>query len=235
MKHSIRLALLLAGLLVFLVDGKSVAQVRDTDIRLELETPSSRSTHSGISTVRGWALHPTKKISTIEIYIDGVFSSEIPVGGRRGDVYNAFPNAEGSLYSGFSQTMNWKVLEPGAHILEVAAFTEDGLGYNSVEIEMCTQKFQGEFINDYDAVDLGQTSRITMWQRRMILQGVFMEGKRWNVELSWSQTDQDLKITQVTPYVQITNTQTYLCGSPQVFGLTVDDEDPSEFIFEEES
>jgi len=229
MRAVLLLAVLVSGIAFY--TNESYAEL-DTDIRLTLETPTSRSTQGGISAVRGWVFHPTKTVEAVEIYIDGVFASSVPVGGLRLDVGFAFPDVPDARFSGWGQTINWKELEAGEHILEVVAFTSDG-DFNSQEIELCTAKFDSAFIRDYDDVDLGTMDSIHVWQRRMIMTNIFMEGKYWNVEFSWDQGLQQMQISQITPSAPITNTQSYPCGSPMSFGLSVDDTDGTVLLFED--
>jgi hypothetical protein len=207
----------------------AAAQELDTDIKLQLETPYSRSTQSGISSVRGWSFHPTETVETVEIYIDGVFMSQVPVGGQRLDVSNAYPNNSDAKYSGWAQTVNFKELTPGNHVLEVVAFTADG-DYNTREIEFCSNRFDLTFNGDPDAFNLAGTERMHLWNNRMIFEGVEAEGKKWNVEFTWSVALQELQISQITPYAVVDETTSYPCGTPQSFGITTDDDSVEFFV-----
>lgn len=229
MRAVLLLAVLVSGIAFY--TNETYAEL-DTDIRLTLETPTERSTQGGISAVRGWVFHPTETIEAVEIYIDGVFVSTTPVGGLRLDVGAAFPNVSDARYSGWGQTFNWKELEVGTHILEVVAFTSDG-DFNSQEIELCTTKFASSYIGHYDDIDLETVDSIHVWQRRMIWTNIFIEGQYWNIEFSWDQGLQQMQISQITPSAPISNTETYLCGSPMSFGLSVDDTDGTVLLFED--
>jgi len=204
------------------------AQELDTDIKLQLETPYSRSTQSGISSVRGWSFHPTEKVEVVEIYIDGEFMSQVPVGGQRLDVFNAYPDTSDAKYSGWGQTVNFKELTPGNHVLEVVAFTSDG-DYNTREIEFCSNRFELTYNGDPDAINLARTERMHLWNNRMIFEGVEAEGKKWNVEFTWSVALQELQISQITPYVVVDEYTSYPCGTPQSFGISTDG-DSVEFL-----
>lgn len=206
----------------------AAAQELDTDIKLQLETPYSRSTQSGISSVRGWSFHPTEKVEVVEIYIDGEFMSQVPVGGQRLDVFNAYPDTSDAKYSGWGQTVNFKELTPGNHVLEVVAFTSDG-DYNTREIEFCSNRFELTYNGDPDAINLARTERMHLWNNRMIFEGVEAEGKKWNVEFTWSVALQELQISQITPYVVVDEYTSYPCGTPQSFGISTDG-DSVEFL-----
>ena len=174
--------------------------VRDRNIRMNLETPVSGSTLGNIGTARGWAFHPTKPVEWVEIYLDDQFISEVPVGGQRLDVYNAYPDALNSRYPGFSQTLNFKEYEEGFHRLTVYAFTLDG-NYNFQEAEFCVSKLAGtNFIKDPEDIALYEVGRIHLWSDRMVLEGIQVGPNRYNVELTWNTATQDFQISQTTPY-----------------------------------
>ena len=111
------------------------------DTRLEIEEPSfpcnnpvhdyekkfcrENTTASGISNVRGWAIHPDVEISKIELYVDGFFWGDIPYGGDRADVGTQFPDWVNSSKSGFGTTFNFGELEPGRHTITIRAYDAD--------------------------------------------------------------------------------------------------------------
>jgi hypothetical protein len=176
------------------------AQTRDENIRIFLETPVNGVTLGNIGTVRGWTLHPTKSVEVVEIYIDEQFSSEVPVGGSRLDVANAFPDVDGALYSGFSQTVNFKEYDEGYHRVAVYAYTFDGR-YNFKEAEFCVSKLANtNFIKDPNDIKLYEVRRIHLWQDRLVLEGIQVGQRSWNVELTWNTATQDFQISQTTPY-----------------------------------
>tara|TARA_R110002074_G_scaffold123683_1_gene259497 strand:- start:113418 stop:114068 length:651 start_codon:yes stop_codon:yes gene_type:complete len=180
----------------------SVAIGQDDDLRLVLEQPFYRAEIGQISEIRGWALHPTEQIDTIEIYIDNQFYSIVPVGGQRGDVYNAYPDAVSSRYSGYAQTVNFKTLPPGFHTMQVVAYTVEG-SYNAITSEFCVDGFTGEFISDSSSINLQTVARLHTDKNALILEGMEVDGYLYNVELVWNKATQGFIIEQTTPYEYI--------------------------------
>ena len=205
--------LLIAAALTFA--GQANATVEDEDIKVYIDSPQPFATYSGINTVRGWAIHPDKPMFYVEVYIDGELFSGVPVGGSRGDVANAFPEYEDSVFSGWAQTLNFKNLEEGVHELEVRAYTEDGL-YNSASTQFCSDRFTKQFISNPIEIRLTEVERLHIWNERLIMEGVRIEGRKWNMELSWNTSTQGFEITQTTPYTMIDEYTEYLCGDEPV-------------------
>jgi len=174
----------------------------DENLRIVLEQPFYRAEIGQISEIRGWALHPTEQIDVVEIYIDNEFYSIVPVGGQRGDVYNAYPDAVSSRYSGYSQTVNFKSLPQGHHTLEIVAYTVEG-SYNTVQSEFCVDKFTGEFISDSSTINLKTIDKFHTAQNALILQGVQIDEYFYNIELVWNNATQGFVIQQTTPYEYI--------------------------------
>jgi hypothetical protein len=174
----------------------------DENLRIVLEQPFYRAEIGQISEIRGWALHPTEQIDVVEIYIDEQFYSIVPVGGQRGDVYNAYPDAVSSRYSGYSQTVNFKSLPQGHHTLEIVAYTVEG-SYNTVQSEFCVDKFTGEFISDSSTINLKTIDKFHKAQNALILQGVQIDQYFYNIELVWNNATQGFVIQQTTPYEDI--------------------------------
>ena len=182
----------------------------DADLKLMIETPEAQSTNANIGTIRGWAVHPSARVTDVEIYIDDELSFTVPVGGSRGDVYNAYPDYFASRFSGWSQTVNFKNMSVGPHTVEVVAYTEFG-GYASRTVDFCVTRFTKEFISDPEEIKLWETKRFHIWHDRMVFEGVKIEGRRWNMELSWSTATQSFEITATTAYRLIDEYTEYEC------------------------
>ena len=182
------------------VCSASYAQVRDREIKINLETPITGSTVGNIGTFRGWTIHPTKPVEYVEFYLDDQFTSEVPVGGSRMDVANAFPDVPDAKYSGFSQTVNFKEYDEGYHRVTVVAYTPDG-NYNFRDAEFCVSKLANtNFIRDPDDIKLYEVRRIHLWSERLVLEGIQVGANAYNVELTWNTATQDFQISQTTPY-----------------------------------
>jgi len=209
MKNTLRHILTLT--MALLITGPAQSQdYPDPDIRLMIESPQSLTTNANIGSIRGWATHPTEQVIYVEIYLDGEYSFSVPVGGGRKDVEDAYPDYYNSRFSGWNQTVNYKNMTEGFHEAEIVAYTEFG-GYKSKFVSFCVTRFDKEFISDPEEIKLWMTERFHLWHDRMVLEGVEVEGKRWNMELSWSTATQSFEITQTTVYEYIDEYTTYEC------------------------
>lgn len=182
----------------------------DNDVRVNIESPVQLSTNANIGAIRGWAVHPDYAMTHVDIFVDGEFSFSVPIGGLRMDVEDAYPEYYESLASGWNQTVNWKNMTDGYHVVEVRAFHEFG-GYKSAYKEFCVARFSKEFISDPQEIKLWQTERFHVWSDRIVFEGLEVEGKRWNMELSWVTATQSFEITQTTVYEFIDEYTTYEC------------------------
>ena len=182
----------------------------DPDLKLMIESPGNLTTNANIGSIRGWAVHPYDRVLYVDIYIDNEFSFSVPVGGGRKDVEDAYPDYYQSRFSGWNQTVNYKNMETGFHVAEVVAYTEFG-GYASKFVEFCVTRFTKEFISDPEEIKLWMTERFHIWHDRMVFEGVEIEGRRWNMEITWSTATQSFEITQTTVYEYIDQYTTYEC------------------------
>ena len=191
---------LFAAIALSIFSLPSVAQFQDDNLKITLETPRSQHHIGQIGQIRGWALHPNQIVDVVEIYIDGEFYSEVPVGGQRNDVYNAYPNAVNSRYSGWAQTVNFKDFAEGYHDLEVRAYTTAGR-YNSVTGEFCVEKFAGRnFISDPSIINFKTISRFHMAQNALLFQKVEIDGEYYDMEVHWDTATQGFIVEQVEPH-----------------------------------
>lgn len=195
------------ALLCILSAPYGVAQILDEKLRLTLETPRYNASIGQIGQIRGWALHPNQIVDVVEIYIDGEFYSEVPVGGQRNDVYNAYPSAVNSRYSGWAQTVNFKDFAEGYHDLEIRAYTTAGR-YNSVTGYFCVEKVPGgNFISDPTRIDFKSMEMFHMAKNAVLLQKITIDGEFYNMELHWDTATQGFIVEQVEPYVSETDLQ----------------------------
>ena len=203
----IKLAVTTAIVVTSFFASSSVAQTLDENLRINLETPQYDHQIGQIGQIRGWAFHPNQIVDVIEIYVDGEFYSAVPVGGQRNDVYNAYPDAVNSRYSGWAQTVNFKDFTEGYHELEVRAYTIMGR-YNSAFGKFCVEKFPGgNFISDPEIIDFRSLDKIHMAQNAVLLQKITIDGEFYNIELQWDTATQGFIIEQVEPYVSETHLQ----------------------------
>ena len=178
----------------------SNAQILDERIRITLESPQYEHHVGQIGAVRGWAFHPTQYMDVVEIYIDGVLWSEVPIGGQRVDVYNTYPNALNSRYSGWAQTINFKDFAEGYHELEVRAYTAFGR-YNSAFGKFCVEKVPGgNFISDASNINFKTISRFHMAPNALLFQKVEIDGEYYDMEVHWDTATQGFMVEQVEPH-----------------------------------
>lgn len=191
--------------LLALVSSSALAQIQDDKLLINLETPTYNSSIGQIGQIRGWATHPSQQVIFAEIYVDGELWSEIPVGGQRIDVYNAYPNYMNSDYSGWAQTINYKDFAEGEHDLEVCAYTSLNR-VNCVTSMFCVEKVPGgNFISDPEIIDFRTLDKIHMAQNAILLQKIEIDGEHYNMELHWDTSTQGFIIEQVEPYVSETH------------------------------
>ena len=185
--------------LVLPTPGERLGPTWATDLNTAL-TRIDQHDHSSIG----------RSLGVSALTIDGDLDFSVPVGGGRGDVYNAFPDYYDSRYSGWNQTVNYKNMADGPHTVEVRAYTEFG-GYASKTVNFCVTRFISEFISDPEEIKLWETKRFHIWHDRIVFEGVMIEGRRWNMELSWSTATQAFEITATTVYRLIDEYTTYEC------------------------
>lgn len=170
--------------------------IQDTDIRLSLEEPAIGGSYASVSNLRGWAVAPSG-IDYVEVFINGDYAFNVPMGGARGDVGNAFPNYPDSDLSGFSLAFNYKNLSPGEHEMTVRAFDTAG-NYNEASSTFSARRFVSPFIGNDDKIDLSTTDNVYLVNNQsMVMSGTSVEGKYWDILLSWDRATQGFEITDI--------------------------------------
>ena len=170
---------------------------KDTKIRVTLEEPAIAETYAGISNLRGWAAAP-RGIDAVEVFIDGSFAFEVPMGGSRTDVGDQYPDYPDSEYSGYSMAFNYKNLVAGRHEMVVRAYDSFG-DYNEATSYFFTDTFRTGFISDNSQVDISAADDIRQLdQHSLMMSGVSIEGKDWDVTLSWNRATQGFEISDIS-------------------------------------
>ena len=165
-----------------------------TDIRLAVDEPSPGGIHTGIGNVRGWAIS-SNPIERVEIFIDGAYQFDIPHGGARGDVGNAFPEIENSALSGYAAAVNYNNLAPGEHELVVRA--TDSFG-STIErtIDFEVIRFEKSFISATDDFELGWAG-LTALGSTITIYGAVIDEHRYNLTLQWRTNTQGFEIIRI--------------------------------------
>lgn len=186
-------------LLLIIAMPLDVFSAVDTDIRIELEEPAKGGTYTGISNMRGWTVAPAG-IAFVEVYLNGSFLAEIPMGGAREDVGSAFPDYPASGKSGFSGAFNYKNLRPGAHEVTIRAHDNSG-NYNEATSAFYTNRFVTPFIGNRADVDLGSTQSVSLVDAQtFVLGGPTVEGIQWDILLSWDTATQGFEIIDMREF-----------------------------------
>jgi hypothetical protein len=169
----------------------------NTEITVNLEEPKpvEEAAYSGISNLRGWAVAPSG-IERIEIYIDGDYAFDVPMGGARGDVGAAYPDYVGSDKSGFSMAFNYKKLPPGTYSMTAKALANDG-DYNEATVSFTTTRFISTYIAQPTDIDFTSTEQVYVGERAFQLKGVTIEGKKWDIGFIWDRATQGMEMMSI--------------------------------------
>ena len=182
-------------LLSMIISASAVA-IQNTEIVVSLEEPAKGGSYASISNLRGWAVAP-QGIDYVEVFIDGSFAFEVPMGGARGDVGNAYPDYPNSDSSGYSLAFNYKNLEPGEHQITIRAYDNEG-NYNEKTNVFLTTRFISSFIANDSKIDLSTTGNIYLPNNQsMVVSGASIEGEYWDILLSWDRATQGFEITDI--------------------------------------
>ena len=179
------------------------AQVLAESVVVNLEEPRGASLYTGISNLRGWAVAESG-IAAIEIDIDGIYAFDVPMGGARGDVADAYPDFPNSNASGFSMAFNYKDLVAGDHVVMVRAISNDGnLATRSATITV--SRFVSNYIQNADQVDTGTVTDVVTSGQSIQLNDLSVEGQKWDVTLSFDTATQGFAMTQITSAETVAN------------------------------
>lgn len=162
--------------------------------RVVLEEPVAGEIHTGVGNLRGWAI-ASDGIEKIEIWIDGVYSFDVPYGGARGDVAGAFPDVAKSAESGFSMAYSYSTLSAGAHSISAVAYDASGLTKESIA-QFEVVKFSEDFISGADAVDLSGGS-CTASGDQIALVDALVSGTLYDLVLKWRVAEQGFEIVEI--------------------------------------
>ncbi len=167
-----------------------------SDIILTLEEPISNSTYSGVSNIRGWAIAPSG-IEHIELFIDGTFLTNIPSGGSRKDVGDAYPTYPNSDQSGFSMAFNYSNLTKDQHTIAIRAIDNNGDSKETWTTFNIT-RFEIPFIADPGSISL-IGANVSNNDTSISIQDLLASGRRYNILLEWRTAIQGFAVTQIVP------------------------------------
>jgi hypothetical protein len=165
------------------------------EIVMALEEPIAGSAYSGVSNLRGWAVG-SAGIDRVELYVDGTFATNVPVGGLRGDVGDRYPSFPDSRNSGFSMAFNYSNLSAGPHAVRVRAVDPQGASQEAT-VNFNVTRFDNPYIADPAKINLSGASG-SFDARSISLKNVSADGKIYDVRLDWRTEAQGFVITQIT-------------------------------------
>ena len=176
----------------------NVSSAVDDSIRVSLEEPVSATPHSGVSNLRGWAIDKSG-IDRIELFIDDKYVADIPYGGIRTDVGDAYPDYQNSGHSGFSMAYNYNALKAGTHTARVRAYNLVG-DHRDSTVSFSVAPISEKFLNNSGAVVLNNGSTISASSgNSLTVQGAMVDGKALDIELRWNPATQGFGIQKVEP------------------------------------
>jgi len=166
------------------------------DIHWHLEQPTEGAMLTGVDNVRGWAIS-SSGVKRVELWIDGVKRTDIPMGGSRRDVYNAFPSYPDAATSGFSMALNYGEMDAGSHSFEVRVVDSDD-AVASKPLLVDTSKFEPNFIGDPDSVNLDNAT-LSIMENKIEIDGLRVGDKSYPVMLEYSIGAQGMTISGIGP------------------------------------
>lgn len=164
-----------------------------------LETPAPNQTITGVLFTRGWAVAPAG-IAEVEIYIDGNFILDIPLGESRpavGDIYPSYPDSD---TAGFNIGLFYSRFAAGLHTATVRAIDTNG-DYKEVSNAFTITRFDtsepNNFIRDPSKIDLTEAT-VSLDGNTIAIDGFIVDSMSYRVRMEWNTTLQGLAISQIT-------------------------------------
>lgn len=170
---------------------------RADDLQIMLEEPVDGQAASGVSNIRGWAI-ASEGVDRIEVFIDGVFEFEVPYGGERKDVENAYPGVTNSLTSGFGQTFNYGLLGAGTHTMTARAVSSAGvIAEDSAQFTVA--RFPESFYPEADSPSLqGVTVTVDETQEQITIANLRLaDDEKRTVVVAWLTASQSFQIQSI--------------------------------------
>jgi len=167
-------------------------------IEMHVEAPVVGLAASGIHNLRGWAVS-TAGIDHVELYVDGSYRFDIPMGGKRGDVANQFPGNlyPGSEASGFSMAYNYALLADGAHSMTIRVVDNDQQDLARTVDFVVIGSTVG-YVSDLSQFDLSQAVA-TGAGNTITIENARINGVAYDLELTWRTEAQQFQLSAITP------------------------------------
>lgn len=189
-----RMCTALCGLVLLLAFSIGPVLAASEDIIMTVEEPLNDDTYSGVANIRGWAISPFG-MSRIELYVDDEFKTNIPLGGRRSLVEEAYPDIPGSGESGFSMAFNYSNLSQGSHTMTIRAIEDTGASKDTV-INFNVARLDNSFVPDASSVNLDEAI-CTVSGNQIFLDGVEVDDNSYDFDLAWRAATQDFAVNAI--------------------------------------
>jgi hypothetical protein len=188
----------LIAMYLMLFTGLAYSNTVNPQIEMYLETPAQNETYTGVAFVRGWAVAPSG-IERIELYIDGVYISDVPIGESRTAVGELYPNYPDSDKSGFNMAYFYSKLDAGTHTAAVRAVDRNGQykdAFSDFNVVRFDTNQSNNFIRDPFIVSL-QSANVISDGDAIKIQGLIVDGVLYDVSVSWNTLLQGFTIDKI--------------------------------------
>jgi hypothetical protein len=168
------------------------------DIEMNLESPTTGQIAFGVQTLRGWAVS-TAGIDRVELYINGTYRTDIPMGGMRADVADDYPEQTypGSSDSGFSMAYAYGLLADGPNTITVQVIDNDG-AMESRSADFTTIGRDVGYVFSLDDFDLSQAS-VSGIGNTITIGNALINGVGYNLEMQWNTQAQQFQVSNINP------------------------------------
>jgi len=165
-------------------------------ILLRLEEPAAGDIKTGVANLRGWVVG-LSALDRVELYIDGLFVTRVPVGAARRDVLEAHPEYPNAANSGFSMAFNYSNLSAGNHTALVRVY--DSQGYSEYQqANFRVVRFANSFIRDPSSVSLAN-AQLEYDDTTIEIRNLRADGRNYNATLQWRTATQSYELVSITP------------------------------------
>lgn len=192
-----------ALLTLLLAAAGGLLAAENSDILLNVEEPRAGVGYQGVANLRGWALAPKPLLlEGIEVYMDGLYMFDVPLGGNRDDIGDRFSDTYSDAYrSGFAMALNYGDYAAGGHTLLIRAIDSNG-DWRERRVEFRIERFADNYVNHPEEpvhIDPANTSFVVRDATGFAIQGLEVDGGSYDLELRWRNQAQGFAIEQITP------------------------------------
>lgn len=188
-----------------------------TTLMSMLESQDQGQSVSGVTAVRGWAfdVQANNRVSNIELLIDGVPHGTIPCCAERRDVEAAFPEfpPENTRYSGWGAVLNWGVMAPGVHTIQVKIHdTAGGLPRTETRTVFVIKPGDFEYLEAFDL----SAAEVSLAAGELVVRGirirdhVTLREKEIEARFRWSPLSQSFEMVGAVTVADIASLRSFV-------------------------